>query len=266
VARKRPEQRPVYIERKRSSGLVVSLLCVVFLAFMAAQWHERQKVAHFSVAGATGLSRIAVQRAVDSLRYRSIKSLSLANIRKYVEAIPYVRNASVFFSGVREITVHVEERLPIAHVLYEDGSLRYVDQYGTVLPQAGERTAHNVPVLRTQDGTRLSQQDILRMSAILVSASQVLDTRLYQSISEIRINQTRSAVSMVTDETVWNLGRLSSERIQTALADMNVFWRDAANTINMCSVREVDLRWHHQVVLRYHQQATMPLMQPGGST
>jgi hypothetical protein len=42
---------------------------------------------------------------------------------------------------------------------------------------------------------------------------------------------------------------------------MNVFWREAANTINMASVREVDLRWHHQVVLRYHQQASIP----GGS-
>lgn len=266
MARKKQDRRHVVVERKRSSGLVVSLLCVVFLAFMSSQWHERQKVVNIAVSGATGLSRISVQRTVDSLRFRSIKSLSLATIRTYVESIPYVKSASVYFTGVREITVHVEERLPVAHVLLEDGTLRYVDQYGMVLPQANERTAHNVPVLRTHDGSKLSSQDVVRVSAILVNASKVLDARLYQSISEITINKSRATVSMVTDETTWNLGTLKPERIQTALRDMNVFWRDAANTINMCTVREVDLRWHHQVVLRFHQQATAPILQPGGST
>ena len=261
VARKRQESKHVAHEGKRSSGLVIALLSVVFLAFMSAQWHERQKISSIAIEGATGLSRIAVQRSVDSLRFRSIKSLSLASIRAQVEALPYVRNASVYFSGVREITVLVDERLPIAHVLYEDGTLRYVDQHGTILPLAHERTAHNVPVLRSHDGSRLTSSDVARVAAILVNASRVLDGRLYQSISEVAVDRARSTVAVITDETRWNLGALNPDRIQQALTDMNVFWREAANTITMASVREVDLRWHHQVVLRYHQQASIP----GGS-
>lgn len=261
MARKRQESKHVAYEGKRSSGLIIALLGVVFLAFMSAQWHERQKISSIAIEGATGLSRIAVQRAVDSLRNRSIKSLSLASIRACVEALPYVSDASVYFSGVREITVRVDERLPVAHVLYEDGALRYVDQHGTILPQAHERTAHNVPILRSHDGSRLTSSDVARVVAILVDASRVLDARLYQSISEVAVNRSRSTVTMITDETHWNLGALKPNRIQQALADMNVFWREAANSINMASVREVDLRWHHQVVLRYHQQAS----NPGGS-
>lgn len=264
VARKRTESVHPAHEGRRSSGLVIAMLCIVFLAFMSAQWHERQKVTNIAIQGATGLSRIAVQRAVDSLRYRSIKSLSLASVRACVENIPYVRSAAVYFSAVREITVRVDERLPVAHVLCEDGTLRYVDEFGTVLPHAHERTAHNVPILRSHDGSRLNASDVANISAILVNASKVLDSRLYQSISEIRIDKSRSSVSMITDETTWNLGTLKNDRIQQALSDMNVFWREASNNINMAHVREVDLRWHHQIVLRYHQQAQQASI-PGGA-
>ncbi len=68
-------------------------------------------------------------------------------------------------------------------------------------------------------------------------------------------------VAIVTDETRWDLGVLNADRIQSALSDMNVFWRQASTTINMATVREVDLRWQHQVVLRYYSQAR----NPGGS-
>jgi len=261
VARTRKSSQHIVVERKRSSGLVIALLCVVFLAFMSAQWHERQKITNIAVSGASGLSRIAVQRAVDSLRFRSIKSLSLASIRASVETIPYVNSADVYFSGVREITVRVDERLPVAHVLREDGTLRYVDQHGVILPQVHERTAHNVPILRSQDGSRLTASDVVKISSILVNASRVLDPRLYQSISEVTINKSTSAVAFVTDETRWDLGVLKADRIQSALSDMNVFWRQASTTINMATVREVDLRWHHQIVLRYYSQAR----NPGGS-
>jgi cell division protein FtsQ len=228
---------------------------------MSAQWHERQKITNIAVSGATGLSRIAVQRAVDSLRFRSIKTLSLASIRASVEKIPYVNNADVYFTGVREITVRVDERLPIAHVLREDGTLRYIDQHGVILPQVHERTAHNVPVLRSHDGSKLTAADVIKISSILVSASRLLDPRLYQSISEVTINRSRMTVAIVTDETRWDLGVLNADRIQSALSDMNVFWRQASTTINMATVREVDLRWQHQVVLRYYSQAR----NPGGS-
>lgn len=257
MAKKRKDQTPRVEEPKRSSGLVVTILGVLFLSFMAAQWHERQKISNISIDGATGLSRIAVQHAVDSLRGRTVKSLTLASIRNSVSTIPYVRHASVFFSGVREVTVHVDERLPIAHILLEDGSLRYVDAQGYVLPEARERTAHNVPILRALDGGKLNANEVSRAAALLVEAYQVLDSRLYQSISEISFDRREHTVSFVTDETTWNLGSLTHDRVLAALSDMNVFWRETSTTINMATVREVDLRWHHQVVLRYHQQSAM---------
>lgn len=257
MAKKRKEQTRTVEETRRSSGLVITVLGVFFLSFMAAQWHERQKISSICIDGATGLSRIAVQHAVDTLRGRTVKSLTLASIRNSVTTIPYVRHASVYFTGVREVTIRVEERLPIAHILLEDGSLRYVDAAGFVLPPARERTAHNVPLLRTMDGGRLNQTEVATAAALLADAQRILDARLFQSISEISFDRSKKVVAFVTDETTWNLGTLAHERVLAALSDMNVFWRDASTTINMASVREVDLRWQHQVVLRYHQPSSL---------
>ena len=58
---------------------------------------------------------------------------------------------------------------------------------------------------------------------------------------------------MVTDDTRWRLGEMDAERARGAFADMNVFWKETSQRINMATISEVDLRWKNQIVLRYHQ-------------
>lgn len=234
---------------RRSSGLVITILGLVFLGFMATQWHERQRITNVNVVGATGLSRIAVQRAVDTLKNHNLKSLTLADVRLCVESLPYVRSASVFFTGVREVTVDIEERLPVAHVVRANGSLRYVDAMGVILPLAVERTAHNVPVLQATDDTELSVSDVQHIVSVLIAGSRTLSPMLYQSISEVRFDRRSRNVEIVTDETTWRLGVMDATRATIAFADMNVFWTETSIRMDMATVTGVDLRWHNQVVL-----------------
>ena len=79
---------------RRSSGLVITLLGVVFLGFMATQWHDRQLVSNINVVGATGLSRIAVQRAVDTTKSKHLKSQTLADVRQSVKTKPNGHSAT----------------------------------------------------------------------------------------------------------------------------------------------------------------------------
>ncbi|MBU3679221.1 MAG: FtsQ-type POTRA domain-containing protein [Candidatus Kapabacteria bacterium] len=253
MAKRKQEIRQNQHAERRSSGLVVALLALIFLSFMASQWKERQRIADIHVVGATGLSRIAIQRVVDTLRYRKTKAITLASVRQAVEGIPYVRSASVYFTGVRDVCVDVSERLPVAHVVRQDGVLRYVDEMGSVLPVAQERTAHNVPLIHASGGAVLSSQDIVDLVNVLNQACGTLDPRLYQSISEIRLDPRTRSVDVVTDEATWRLGRLNVKQTTDALADMNIFWKDASMSLRLASVEEVDLRWRHQVVLRYRK-------------
>lgn len=236
---------------RRTSGLMICLLGLLFLSFMATQWKDRQRIADVDVVGATGLSRLSVQRAVDSLRYRRAKSITLASIRQSVEQIPYVRKASVYFSGVNGLCVDVVERLPVAHVLHAGGVLRYVDDQGTVLPVVQERTAHNVPMLHGTNGYVLSESEVRSLTSLLNRAARALDPRLYQSISELTYDRRSRTVDVITDDATWHLGSIGSDRATEALADMNVFWKDASASLRLAHVREVDLRWRNQIVLRY---------------
>ena len=177
----------------------------------------------------------------------------LADVRLALESLPYVRKASVYFSGVRRITVEIDERIPVAHVVHADGSLRYVDASGSILPHVTERTSHNVPVLQSTDGSSLSAGDVQRVVALLVTGSRALDAALYQSISEVRFDRRRHTVEIVTDDTRWRLGQMDADRARGAFADMNVFWNETSQRINMSTISEVDLRWKNQVVLRFHQ-------------
>ena len=75
------------------------------------------------------------------------------------------------------------------------------------------------------------------------------------AISEVRLDRRSQAVTIVTDDTTWRLGVMSANRASLAFADMNVFWRETSQRLNMANVSQVDLRWHNQVVLRYHAVA-----------
>lgn len=249
---------------RRSSGLVICLLALVFLSFMATQWKERQLIAGIDVVGATGLSRLAVQRAVDTLQYRRARTITLASVRQLVEQIPYVRKASVYFSGVNDLCIDVIERIPVAHVVREGGLLRYVDEHGTVLPVVQERTAHNVPMLHGRHGYVLSEHEVRSLTQLLGHACRELDPRLYQSISELTYDRRTKTVDVVTDDATWHLGSIGSSRAIEALADMNVFWKDATASLRLAHVREVDLRWRNQIVLRYRMQRPQTLS--GGAT
>lgn len=250
VAKRRPDETNP-IGGRRSSGLVVTILGVLFIGFMASQWHERQHVMDIEVIGATGLSRLAVLHSVDTLKSKSLQSLTLADVRTCVEQIPYVRNAVVYFSGVRTLTVEIDERLPVAHVALKDGSLRYVDAQGVILPNAVERTAHNVPLLQSRDGSMLCAKDIENIVQLLLAGSRTLDPVLYQAISEVLYDTDSRSVEVVTDDTRWRLGVMNAERATLAFADMNVFWYETSQRMSMARVSLVDLRWRNQVVLQY---------------
>ncbi len=241
---------------RRSSGLVVALLGVTFLGFMATQWWERQIITDVVVNGASGLSRQAVVHVVDTLRARARKTLVLADVRNSVELLPYVKSACVYFSGVRTVTVDVQEREPIAHIMQPDGSLRYLDAEGTVLPDAGERTAHNVPLIGTASGKPLTAAEIQKLVAFIAMGRTTLHSALYQTISEVRLNTVRDCIEVVTDESRWCMAAKNVHGIRSALTDMNVFWLTTAASLVLANVAEIDLRWNHQVVLRYRSRSS----------
>lgn len=234
----------------RGPALTVVLLGVGFLALVATHWQERQVIGRIDVRGASSLSESAVRRVVDTLMHQRVDHLSFADVRTTVEELPYVRQASVYMSGIRSIVVDVVEREPVAHVVVEGGELRYVDGTGTVLPPAPIRSGHNIPVVTGVD-VRKEQRELRRVIGVVNAVSEILDPHLRQSISEIRRDNTSGDVLIITDGLWWRVAASDVSQPANVLRKMSVFWTSMRKTLDVRSVAEFDLRWDRQVIVRY---------------
>ena len=253
MAKKSPQVEHNHEGRTRSSGLVITALCVGFLALVATNWKEHQKIQRVSVDGVSELSGTSVHAIVDSLQFKQIKKVALADVRLMVMQCPFVKSATVFIDNVRDLHVQITERVPVAHIVLESGELRYVDADGTILPASVKRVAHNVPVLQQSNGMPLTQKQRAASVAVITNASRTLSQALYNSISEVRIQAQSNNLDFITADHSWCLGNVYRGTISEALADMNTFW---TNTLckGLCSdVQEIDLRWNRHVVVRYHK-------------
>lgn len=234
-------------ENRRSSGIAISLLIVVFLALFASHWHERQTIERIEIAGATSLSVRQVRAIADVCLSKPRSIVELADVRMKVEQIPFVKKATVHFSGVRSITVDVLERIPVAYVVLANGSLQLVDAEGTLLPPTRAVRAFNIPLLRCTN--KLTNTTIRRAVQVLNCAEATLQADLFQSISEVVIDGDGSII-VLTDRLQWRLGRHEIERVSDAFADMNVFWSRTAGSRLAQNATEIDLRWRHHIVVR----------------
>ena len=235
---------------RRAPGIVVSLLAVVFLGLVATQWRDRQSISSINIHGATGLSINAVRAIADIFAGKQIETVSLADVREKVETLSYVRSAVVHLSGIRSLDVIISERMPVGHVVRSDGSLRYVDQTGAVLPEAPIRTSHNVPLVRSSNGSVLSPLELQKVVGLLMAAADILDPMLYQTISEMRYDHSTKQIVIVTDCTTWKIDSATDGAAVSAFADMNVFWKNTSSRVDLVHGTQIDLRWRHQVIVR----------------
>lgn len=240
---------PLPIVPRRAPGIVVSLLAVVFLGLLATQWRDRQSIGNINISGATALSIKGVHEVADVYAGKRIDNVSLAEVREKLVQLPYVRNAVVHLAGIRTLEVVIGERVPVANVVDANGALHYVDQMGTVLPDAPTRTSHNVPLVRSSNGTALSEKELHHVVELLLAASDVLDPMLYQTVSEMRFDRTTRQLMIVTDRTTWKMDGATLAAADGAFADMNVFWKSTSSRDYLVQGTQIDLRWRHQVIL-----------------
>lgn len=235
----------------------MALAGVGFLALVATQWQGRQTIDAVCVRGASGLSETAVRAVVDTFRSKSVRDVVFADVRRSVELLPYVQQASVYLSGTCDLTVEVIERTPVAHIVAADGTLRYVDADGNVLPPAPRRLGFNIPLMRLVGKGAMTDADVRRLATIIVAAGRTLDPVLMQTVSEVRCNVDRGCIDLIGEGITWRLRSDRMQPVEQTFADMNVFWQQAGSRLPSSGI-EVDLTWRHQVVVRTTTTRTVP--------
>jgi cell division septal protein FtsQ len=150
----------------------------------------------FRITGNRHASRARIARVFEPDMGRSIKRIPLAERRRQLLAIDWIRDASVERVWPDQIVVHVQERVPVAFVLLPDqsraGVSRYalVDAEGVILePETPAR--YNLPVLAgvsRQDSESKRAVRVRQMETILREAGTSAD-----QISEVDLSDPLNA-------------------------------------------------------------------------
>jgi cell division protein FtsQ len=136
--------------RRRLRGFFVAGgVFVVLIAMIAALLSPLASVGRVRVTGAVYTDQAAVDAVVRSVHGTPMILVNAGSVERKLEALPWVKRATVTRSWPRSIHVDLLERRPSAAYLGADNQYRVIDEEGRVLAVLDGQPTTLVPVVAT---------------------------------------------------------------------------------------------------------------------
>lgn len=206
-------------------------------------------VGRVHVSGLRYLDAAQVQRRSGLAAGQDLLALDLDRARQQVLMEPRVREARVRRTGLRDVEIHVEERVPA--MLVEHGEPWEIDATGVLLEPLEQGVVADVPLLtgpdlsQTHPGSQVSTVDVRRgLAWTAILSDNVL--RLAGQVSEVDVSDSGLTRLVLLNGVrvlapVWPNGTRQLSGLRATLADL------AAKGM---TPREVDVRFKDQIVVR----------------
>lgn len=235
---------------------------LAFLAFGAAIyanfWKENRRVEEVVVEG----NRVIPSRDILALAKVPANALlfdlDLFEIERRVETNDFVKSAAVHRDIPHRVRITVEERIPVAAMTL-NGRLYYLDDEGFVLPPTRSPFIFDLPVLTGSEssnefvpGKQTKNRNALEALRILAIAKDISQD-VYGNISEIRLDGGADIILYTSDGAVPVL--LARDNIGAQLVTFEAFWHSEVARRGADQLQVVDLRFEHQVVVRWNRNA-----------
>jgi cell division protein FtsQ len=250
-----PETKAV--SRVRASGsprkiplrfLAAVLVTGFLLTVVAMRWQSTRKISRIVVNGA---ALIPAQEIVDMVNITedslTINEMSFSVIESRVKLHPFVKTVSAFRSSGDAIVLKVQERTPIAHVLYR-GKQSYLDADGTRLPYRLVGSVLDVPMIAFV-GKSVMDSVALHDAITILQTLNTRDKELASSVSEVQVRANGEfALVLTTGATPALLGKI--DHLDDKIVRLGLFWRQFSAQLQQRAFASVDVRWSGQVVTR----------------
>jgi cell division protein FtsQ len=238
---------------QRSGGLLaVAFVILGFLGYVVAEAFERVRtspafaLSTIRVEGTRRVSPDLVSGAIAAHVGGNLLSLDLDRIAAEVSAVPWVRKVELKRILPATLRVEVEERQPAAQAVV-DGSVRVVDETGSVIGTTGPGLYYDLPVITgaergPEDGRRILRARGVSALRALAAASP----EWAAGLSEIDLAEAdRIAVVSRADEPRLYL---DPERPDRNLTSWLALRREIGGRLG--NLDYVDLRWDGRIVAR----------------
>lgn len=168
-------QRRISVVRSIAALLAIGLLALVVLVFTDTRFYVQTA----AIRGLRNTSAEQIYRQADIDQY-SIFWINERETERRIEALPYVKRATVHTALPNQVRIEIVEREPV--VIWKiDGQEFWVDNEGITMPVANLAIAQDLPVLWDLDSStaandgRLDPQLIASLRQVKQQAPEVTD-------------------------------------------------------------------------------------------
>jgi cell division septal protein FtsQ len=233
--------------------LVPLLAVVVVLCLFSWEWKDSLKIQRVIVTGARILTAQQIFTLAGVPSSAPMYEVDLFKVRQRILTQPFIKSATVSRAYPNVLRVDVVERIPIASL--SGGQLRYIDTDGMVLPFVQSPAKLDLPVVSGINGIQNARvgdtivNDELTQAIRLLETTQRIDSSLYHFVSEVNMNAGGDIILYSTDAGVPII--LGRDKVGRKLLTLQSFWTDFVRTDSVGRLRQVDLRFEDQVVVKW---------------
>lgn len=179
------------MKRRTKWMLVVFVLLVGLLIFLLTNSPFFQ-IEHVEISGNEKQSKEDIVSRAELSSQPNIFTTRSTKLKKRIETLPYVREATIEKKLPRTLLIQIIERIPRGYVKYDAGAYLYIDEEGMVL-EVGDALDKAVPIITGLQYDSFSIGKKLEVETEtsfveLVKISKLLDKYEITTIKEIDIN------------------------------------------------------------------------------
>jgi hypothetical protein len=227
------------------------LIVVVFsgLFVFSYSWQSNSLNEQLVIEGNTIISSNEFEKIIgDSLKTRSE---ALFEIKQKVKEHPFVKSAYVTHKNAEYIGVEIDEKIPIAITIDEEGNLGYIDNNGEYLPFRNFPKYSNLPILRGLfNYSAVDTAALIGFLTILGDLYDRNDVKLHQNVSEIVYNKYLKSFKIIFSDpySIYEMGSIQS--ITEKMNNLSTIADSKYRNIELFSYDYIDLRWENPILYK----------------
>ncbi|MBI5022391.1 MAG: FtsQ-type POTRA domain-containing protein [Ignavibacteriales bacterium] len=240
--------------RRLGIFLTIPLVAVIIvLCFLGAEWRETLPLKRIIIDGARILPVKYINTLSEIKNGTMLNDLNLNDIQKKLSVEPFIKNLCVTRQYPDAININITERVPIATV--NSQQLRYIDDDGVLLPYLETAVKLDLPIINgikgienAKIGKAIENSEIQEAIQILQTAIEI-DSTMYRFISEVNMKNGDDVLLFSTEAAIPII--IGRDNYPAKLLMLQTFWSNYVRAQNADRLKQIDLRFNDQVVVKW---------------
>jgi cell division protein FtsQ len=230
------------------------LVFTMVAAIGAHQWKSDLSVVHVRPEGNRLLTDEEVVKLAAIPTEARLFDIDLQGVRQRLLRSPFVDRVTVRRNVPNEVTIEIEERLPVAALSVD--RMLLIDAEGIVLPSVRSADAGDLPLItgavpaaECVPGKRIASPAV-RDALVLLDMARSISDECYQRISDVAVGTGETLIMHTSEFGIPVIVR--REDLASQMAKFDGFWRSIVYSRGAADLQYVDLRFEDNVVVRWN--------------